>query len=319
MVDALPDDAADRLIAGVGDCHVDILLAAGGAEFLLDLIQALVLGGAHLQLAREQHVVLQQLGVIELLMGRVVLNRPDQLTDLGQALLGPLIIGEGGRIGVLHQVVDKLLRALAALGGDGDHRRVQFPAQAVDVNRDALLGQLIQHVDGDDHRQAELLQLHGQIQVALQIRAVDDVDDQIRMLIHDEVTRDDFLHRIGGKRVDARQVNQRDLVLLVVEHAFLFLNRDARPVADMLLGTGQTVEQRGLAAVGIADQCYGLPLHSGSTSIRSASSLRRLSSYPRISISIGSPIGAMRRTMISVPVVIPMSIRRLRMLRSPST
>ena len=61
--------------------------------------------------------------------------------------------------------------------------------------------------------------------------------------------------------------------------AGLALDGDARPVADLLAGAGQGVEQRRLAAVGIADEADGRSLpcaHIRSTCSSCASSRRRL-------------------------------------------
>ena len=95
------------------------------------------------------------------------------------------------------------------------------------------------------------------------------------MFVHDEIARDDFLHTVNGHRINPRQIDQRDFVLLNLKGTFFFLNRNARPVADMLLGTGQPVKQRRFSGIGIA--CEGdFKVHQPTllTSIVLASSLR---------------------------------------------
>jgi len=63
-----------------------------------------------------------------------------------------------------------------------------------------------------------------------------------------------------------RKVGDDD-VLFALEAAFLLFNRNARPVADELIGAGQRVEQRCLAAVRVTGK-RDLDLHDHSSSVR---------------------------------------------------
>ena len=140
---------------------------------------------------------------------------------------------------------------------------VPFSAEISTTLQPELTGQLrrvdlvavflddVHHVDGDDDRNAKLGQLGRQVQVALQVRAVDDVQNRVRALADQIVTGNDFLQRVRGKGIDARKVGDDDVVMLF-ELAFLLLHRDARPVADELVGAGQRIEQRCFAAVRVA-------------------------------------------------------------------
>ena len=67
----------------------------------------------------------------------------------------------------------------------------------------------------------------------------------------------------------------------------------------MLVGAGELVEQRGLAAVLVAGQCED-HVPATSTSIFPASSFRRDREYPRTRSSRGSPRGAIfsMRTLV---------------------
>ena len=67
-------------------------------------------------------------------------------------------------------------------------------------------------------------ELSGQIKVTLEVGAVDDVEYRIGALAEQEVTRDDLLKGVRGKRIDARKVNDRYAVKLL-ELAFLFSQR----------------------------------------------------------------------------------------------
>ena len=101
------------------------------------------------------------------------------------------------------------------------------------------------------HRHADLGELRGEVEVALDVHAVHDVQDRGRLLVHEEVARDLLLQRVGGERVDARQILHDD-VLVPLEPAVLLLHRHARPVPDVLVGSRQLVEERRLAAVRVA-------------------------------------------------------------------
>ena len=71
------------------------------------------------------------------------------------------------------------------------------------------------------------------------------------MLVDQIVPGDDLFQRIGRKGVDAGQVGHAD-VLLAADLSFLLFHGDAGPVADVLLGAGQRVEQGRFAAVRVA-------------------------------------------------------------------
>ena len=142
----------------------------------------------------------------------------------------------------------------------------------------------IHHVDGHHDGDAQLGQLGGQVQVALQVGAVDDVQDGIGALTDQVITGDHFLQRVGGQGVNAGQVGD-DHIIVLFQLAFFFLNGNAGPVADELIGAGQGIEQCGLATVGVARQGNpnGLVFHLSceppySTSTISASAFRMDSS-----------------------------------------
>ena len=135
---------------------------------------------------------------------------------------------------------------------------------------------LVHHVQCQHHRHAQLEQLQRQVQVALDVRGVHDVDDAVRLLVDDKIARDDLLLRIRTQRVDARQVDD-GAALLVAHLAHLLVDGHARKVAHVLVGTGEGVEQRRLAAVLVADKRKD-HADTPSTSIFFASSTRSVNS-----------------------------------------
>ena len=133
------------------------------------------------------------------------------------------------------------------------HFAAQRLAQFAQLDDVAVLARDVDHVQGDDHGDAQLRQLRGQVEVALDVRRVDDVEDGVRLLIDQIAARHHFLQRVGGKTVNARQV-LNDYVVRALEAPFLFFNGDARPVAHELVQTRQVVEHGRLAAVRVARQ-----------------------------------------------------------------
>ena len=241
-----------------------------------------------------------------LLLGQIVHG---DLLDVGQGVLhaaGEAVLGDGLGAGGLNAGLDGRVDALGFQGGDLHDLAADLPAELLGVDAVAGLADQVHHIQGDDHGDADLHQLGGEVEVALQVGGVHDVQHHVGALIDQIVPGDDLLQRVGGEGIDARQVGHDD-VLLVADAAFLFLNGDAGPVAHILLGTGQGVEQGRLAAVGVAGKrnanlfvhtaflLYSSAKMNYSTSTISASALRRESSYPRTVTSTGSPSGATLR------------------------
>ncbi len=152
------------------------------------------------------------------------------------------------------QAVHYLIDALVAKGGNLDNVAAQLFRQRIGVDLVAALAHNVHHVDGDDHRNAHFQQLGGEVQVAFQVAAVDDVQNRIGLFLDKEVTRNNFFEGIRGKGVDAREVGDLD-GLVVLELATLLLYGYARPVANVLVGTGKRVEQGCFAAVRVAGKC----------------------------------------------------------------
>ena len=151
--------------------------------------------------------------------------------------------------GVVHQFVD----AFVFRRGKGHHGDAQLCLQLVHADGAAVGLHLVHHVERQHHGDAQFHDLHGQVQVALDVRAVDDVDDAVGLFVQQEVARDDLLVGIRRQRVDARQVGDGCLGVRA-DGAVLAVHRDAGEVADVLVCARELVEQRGFAAVLVAYQ-----------------------------------------------------------------
>ena len=253
--EALVDDVGNHAVALAGNdglgVVVAILLALG--DQLLNAIGLLLgkvdeLAGVRIALKQLDCVVATLVGgnarrQVILDVGQNVLDRRIEL------VLRHLALGSSGLLDLLEQLVDTLVLK----GRDHHDRAAELLGKLVRVDLVAVFLHEVGHVEGHDHGQAGLNDLKCQVQIALKVGCVDNLDDHIGLAAHEVIARALLLGAVGGKRVDAGEVRNRD-VLVTQELGFLFLNRDAGPVANVAVGAGDQVEKRGLAAVGVTRQ-----------------------------------------------------------------
>ena len=141
--------------------------------------------------------------------------------------------------------------ALALQSAHFHHGAAKFGAQLRKVYSISVLAHKVNHIHRHHNRQAQLDKLRGEVKVSLDIGAVHNVDDGIRLLVHQIAAGHHFFQRVRAERVDAGQV-LNDNVLMAFQPALFLFHGDARPVANILAGARQVVEQCRLAAVGVA-------------------------------------------------------------------
>ena len=83
----------------------------------------------------------------------------------------------------LYGAAQKLAHAFAGVGGDGDNRHGQRILHRLDVNAAAAAGELVHHIEGDDHRYIQFNELQRKIQAAFDISCVNDVDNSVRLVV----------------------------------------------------------------------------------------------------------------------------------------
>ena len=263
------DHRGDVDIALVGDDGFGVVVhfPFGSLDVLLDMSERL---WGDVPLAEDLVVPLEDLyGVPALPFLRQVMDR--RLLDMSQGVLhaaGEGVHGDG--LSVLRGVnggFRRLHHAGPLQRRDLDDPAAQLVGQLGSVDPVAVLLHHVHHVDGYDHRDAQLGQLGGEIEVALQVGAVDDVQYGVGAFAHQVVPCDHLLQGVGRQGIDARQVGD-DHAAVLLELAFLFLHGDARPVAHEMVGAGQGVEQGRFAAVRIA--------RKGDSQIHHISSLSKL-------------------------------------------
>ena len=154
------------------------------------------------------------------------------------------------------EYIEEPTRALLAAADRLDDRHAERLLELLRIDPDAAALRVVLHIEIDEQRNPLLEELHGEEEIALDVRAVDDVDDEIKLVVQEEI-HDDFLLRTA--RVDAvrpRQIDDRDRAILVARIADLLVDRDARPVADLLPRARQFVKDCRFTGIRIAGECH---------------------------------------------------------------
>ena len=158
----------------------------------------------------------------------------------------------------VHRVANQLVHALVFRRGDGHDGHAQHRLHRVHVHAAAVARHLVHHVERDHRGDPDLQQLHGEVQVAFDVRGVHDVDDRPGLVVQHEVPRHQLLAGIRGHGIDARQVRDQR-IRVTADDAVLPVHRHAGEIADVLVGARQLVEQRRLAAVLVANEGKSQP------------------------------------------------------------
>ena len=145
-------------------------------------------------------------------------------------------------------VFHQLFHALFLCRGDWHHRDSQDALHLVYADASAVAAELIHHIERQYHRDLQLHKLDGQIQVALNVVGICDVNDAFHVLLQDEAAGNYFLRRVRRQGIDSRQVRDAGL-RMAFDNAVLAVHGHAGEVAHVLVGARQDIEQRSLAAV----------------------------------------------------------------------
>ena len=93
----------------------------------------------------------------------------------------------------VHRVAHELVDALLVRGRDRYDGNAEHRFHFIDADRAAVAAHLVHHVQCEHDRRVQLHQLHCEIEVALDVRRIGNVDDACRLLLENELARDDFL------------------------------------------------------------------------------------------------------------------------------
>ena len=240
LSDSLLNNSVDVSITLVGDDALGIII-----HFLLAVCDVLV------------NVVNQRLVQLQLLLNLVITLEqldgvPTQEAVINLALDGLFDMSDGmlnaasehmgqlaspARLCSGNSHLSSLHAAFALQCADLNSLAAQLCAELLQVDLITILADQVDHVDGHNHRNTQLNQLGGQVQVTFNVGTINDIQDGIRLFIDQVTTGHNFLQGVGGQGVDTGQV-LNDNVLLTFQAAFLLFNRNAGPVADILVRTG---------------------------------------------------------------------------------
>ena len=223
-------------------------------------------------------VTFEQLGCVKRQAAFAQRQRPQQVGGLPDGGAHAVQVGRllRGHAHPVRELVEQVMDVLALFRRDRHDRHAQPPLEFGHIDLDALRAHIVHKAERHDHGQAKRNELQRQIQVALDVGRIHDVENAVQLVGQHILARDDLLLRIGRERIDARQVDDVHAHAIVADVAGLAVDRYARPVADMLVGAGQAVEQRGLAAVRVADNGDRLfPVHAPASSTIFFASARR--------------------------------------------
>ena len=156
----------------------------------------------------------------------------------------------------LYDLVEELFHAHSRGERCGHHGHSEQFGQAVVVDVVATFFGLVKHVEGHYHAYVHVYELCGEVEVALQVAGVYDVDDDVWGLLDDLFAHVEFFWRVGAEAICAGKVYQIELVALEVGLPFLGVNGHARVVADAFVGARCKVEERCFAAIGVSHQCH---------------------------------------------------------------
>ena len=180
---------------------------------------------------------------------KCAVNRAAAVRRVAEVLLERLLLVFGD----VNRVLDKLVNALVFGCRYGNHGNPEHGLHCVDVHRAAVARHFIHHIERHHHRHVGFKQLHCQVQIALNVGCVHNIDDTVRLFVQHEVAGDKFLARVGRHGINTRQVGDQGVVM-PSDDTVLAVDCYAGKVADVLVRSCELIEERRLTAVLIADQ-----------------------------------------------------------------
>ena len=85
------------------------------------------------------------------------------------------------------RLIDQLRNALALGSGDGYNRNSQSGTHLLHINGAAVGAHLVHHIQRQNHRDPKLQKLKGEVQIALDISGIDNIDNAVRLLVQNKI------------------------------------------------------------------------------------------------------------------------------------
>ena len=190
---------------------------------------------------------------------RLLLLRLRTRTALDLMDLRDMLLDEVARLVPCHdrtrKDIEQRLCTLAAAPRrlNGGHAERLFELRRVDL--DAAPLRIVLHIEINEERNPLLKELYRKEKIALDVRAVHDIQDEIQLRARQVVDDDLFLRRAGVDAVRPRKVDNGNRPPLVMRVTNFLVNRDPRPVSDFLTRTCQCVEYGRFTGIWVSGQC----------------------------------------------------------------
>ena len=107
------------------------------------------------------------------------------VVDVDMAVVAVLILGT---FVYLNDFMKQFLHAFAGFEHRGHHRHAEQLRQPVEVHIVAASLGLVKHIECHDDTQVHVHDLRGEVEVALEVGRIDDVDHYVRRLLHQLLT-----------------------------------------------------------------------------------------------------------------------------------
>ena len=143
--------------------------------------------------------------------------------------------------GDMNRMSNQFLNSLTLNCGNRNYRDLQNLFHLINPDRPSVPPHLIHHIQRQHNRYAQFQHLHGQIQIPLYVRRVDDVDDRRRLFLENILAGNDFLARVGRQRIYPRKIHNL-CFRMPLDAAALTVHCNARKVPHMLVRSGELVE-----------------------------------------------------------------------------
>ena len=157
-------------------------------------------------------------------------------------------------LGYIHDGLQEFLGPFIFTAYERHNRGTQLFTQFFQINLSAHTFGNIHHVQADDDRPSQFDDLGCQIQIPFQVGSVQDVYDDVRFFINNNISCNDFIQRTGCQAVCTGKIDEQKTVIVIIAAAFLLFYRNAGIIADMLFRTRNIIKNCRLSAVRIAGE-----------------------------------------------------------------
>ena len=156
----------------------------------------------------------------------------------------------------LNDGAEEFLHAGTVLKRSGHHGHTEQRAERLQVDMVATAFEFVIHIQGTHKSDVHIDKLCRQVEVAFQVGGIDNVDDNVWHFLRKVLTHIEFFRRIAREGISSRKVNQLEFVTEERGAGFSGIDSDSRVVAHTGMGSTGKIEERGLATVGVANECY---------------------------------------------------------------